>query len=281
VGELTGDVIATDVRPQFETGADVPDACRTPLRDLLVACADTKLLLGYHYGEWTFGTPTLEAAVANCSLAQSELGHVRLLHGILKAHYDEDLDRLLEARPAEAFASVGYLDQPLADWPAVVAMNFVVDLAVTRLIDAMRASTFLPVRACAEKLLEEERYHIHHGQGWFRALATSDDGDRNSVSARLAEALAAVRLWLGPESAAADRALVDAGIKAASDVDLARSLFEDVRGVAEPLGVPVVMPPAPPATGWVAARRRSGGGGPSEDVLYHLRGTKNAIFKLT
>ena len=33
-------------------------------------------------------------------------------------------------------------------------------------------------------------------------------------------------------------------------------------------------------TGWTPARRRSGPGGPSDEVLYHLRGTKNAVFKV-
>ena len=273
--------MTTGVRHDFETGADVPDACREPLRDVLVACADTKLLLGYHYGEWTFGTPTLEAAVANCSLAQSELGHVRLLHGVLKTHCDEDLDRLIEERPGTGFASIAYLDEPLPDWPAVVAMNFVVDLAVTRVIHAMRASTFVPVRSCAEKLLEEERYHMHHGQGWFRALATAGTEPRATIGARTAEALAAVRAWFGPAGADGDGALVAAGIKAMSDEALALAVLDDVQRVAGPLGVDVTMPDAPARMGWDATRRRSGGGGPSDDVLYHLRGTKNAIFKLT
>ena len=58
--------------------------------------------------------------------------HVRLLHGILKSHFDEDLDALIDERSADGFASVAYLAEPLRDWPAVVAMNFVVDLGVTR-----------------------------------------------------------------------------------------------------------------------------------------------------
>jgi len=275
------ELVTAGVRPEFETGADVPEECRVPLRNLLVACADTKLLLGYHYGEWTFGTPTLEAAVAHCSLAQSELGHVRLLHGILKAQYGEDLDALIEGRPGAAFASVGYLDEPLPDWPAVVAMNFVVDLAMTRLIDAMRDSAFTPVRACADKLLEEERYHIHHGRGWFRALATGGEEARASITDRVQDAVATVRIWLGPDGAEGDRALVACGIKAMSDRDLAERLLDDINRVAEPLGVTVASPPAPTATGWNATRRRSAANGPSEEVLYHLRGTKNAIYKLT
>ena len=33
------------------------------LRSTLVALSDTKLLLGYHYGEWTFGPPAIEAGI--------------------------------------------------------------------------------------------------------------------------------------------------------------------------------------------------------------------------
>jgi ring-1,2-phenylacetyl-CoA epoxidase subunit PaaC len=272
--------VATGVRDVYETGSALPEVCRPALRDLVVACADTKLLMGYHYGEWTFGTPTLEAAVAHCSLAQSELGHVRLLHGILKSHFDEDLDGLVEGRPAEAFACVAYLAEPLPDWPAVVAMNLVVDLAVTRVIHSMRESAFLPMRACAAKLLDEERYHAHHGHGWFRALAGQLD-DRERVAECVREALADTRTWYGPDTDGADRALVDAGVKAASNADLAAALHGDIARAAAAHGLEVAVPSAPEAASWTAARRRAGGNGPSEEVLYHLRGTKNAMFKLT
>ena len=68
---------------EFETTEGMSPECAAGLRQVLMGCADSKLLLGFHYGEWTFGTPELEAAVASCSLAQAELGHVRLLHAVL------------------------------------------------------------------------------------------------------------------------------------------------------------------------------------------------------
>ena len=55
----------------FDSAQELSETSREGLRCLLTACADTKLLLGFHYGEWTFGTPELEAAVASCSLAQA------------------------------------------------------------------------------------------------------------------------------------------------------------------------------------------------------------------
>ncbi len=261
----------------FETAADLAPDVRAALRRLLLGCADTKLLMGYHYGEWTFGTPALEAAVANCSIAQGELGHVRLLHGILKTNWDDDPDQLVEGRVAEAFASIRYLDHDLPDWPAVVAMNFVVDLAITRVIHALTDSAFLPLRACADKLLQEERYHIHHGQGWFRTLAAGDR--RDVVAAAVDRALADVVEWYGPEGAPDDALLLRAGIKAASDTDLCRALCTDVARVAALYGITPRTPDRPDGTTWNPDRRRAGPGAPSDEVLYHLRGTKNEVFK--
>lgn len=269
----------TTAATTFETAADLTPDLRDAVRGLILACADTKLLLGYHYGEWTFGTPALEAAVANCSIAQSELGHVRLLHGILKANWDDDPDTLVEGRRAEEFASVRYLDRDLSDWPAVVAMNFVVDLAVTRVIHALRDSAFLPLRACAEKLLEEERYHIHHGQGWFRTLVAGPAEGRRAVVAAVERALGDAVEWLGPEGAPNDAALVRAGVKALPDAALGRALTEDVARAAATHQITLRPVSAPALAGWDPVRRRVDASAPSEEVLYHLRGTKNEVFK--
>ena len=256
----------------------LPEGCREPLRDLLIACADTKLLLGYHYGEWTFGAPLLESAVAHCSLAQGELGHVRLLHGILKAHFDVDPDHLVEQRPAQQFASNAYLDEQLPDWVSVVAMTVIVDEALTRLMASFRQSSFAPLRACAAKLLEEERYHAHHGTGWLRTLAGAP-ATRGPLQAALTSALASTLYWLGPQTAPADAILVDARIKAVGDFAIGAGLVKDTSTMAASLGM--VFPSVGAIwEGWTPARRRPVPEGPSDDVLYHLRGEKNAVFKL-
>ena len=249
-----------------------------PLRDLLIACADTKLLMGYHYGEWTFGAPMIESAVAHCSLAQGELGHVRLLHGILKAHFDVDPDYLVEQRPAEQFASNAFLDEQLPDWASIVAMTVIVDEAVTRLVASFRESTFAPLRACAAKLLEEERYHTHHGNGWLRTLA-KDQGTRGALQGALNSALASTLYWFGPKGAPADAALVEAGIKNTADFAIGAGLVKDCGTLAASLGMVLPSVGAIWET-WTPTRRRPVPEGPSDEVLYHLRGTKNAVFKL-
>ncbi len=264
----------------FESTQGMNESCAWGLRDILLACADTKLLLGYHYGEWTFGTPELEAAVASCSLAQGELGHVRLLHAVLNRHFDDDPDALVDARAAHEFANVGYLDRPVADWAGFVAMNYVVDLGVTRVLHAMRGSTFKPIHMSVDKMLDEERYHLHHGRGWFRTLATLGGETKAALERETEAALQSIAGWLGPADDPGDRALVAAGVKRADNRTLFHSLCQDVETFATSVGARVRIPAAADFAGWTPTNRRPGGGGPDEEILFHLRGTKNEIFKL-
>lgn len=271
--------MTTEAAPVYESTDGMSELCRAGLRHLLIACADTKLLLGYHYGEWTFGTPELEAAVAHCSLAQAEMGHVRLLHGVLQKHCGDDPDALIETRPGDEFANVRWLDHPIADWDGVVVMNVVVDLAITRVLHAMHGSTFLPVRLCLDKMLEEERHHAHHGMGWLRTLAARGANERGRLERHLVAALAGVGEWFGPEEEAEDEALLAIGVKAAANTALFAALVDDVRRAAEPCGLKVSLPSLS-FDGWNPERRRCASDGLDPEILYHLRGEGNAVFKL-
>jgi ring-1,2-phenylacetyl-CoA epoxidase subunit PaaC len=272
--------MTTPMTSEFESPAAMSQVCATSLRNLLVALADTKLLLGYHYGEWTFGPPELEAAIAGCSLCQTELGHVRLLHGLLKRYYGDEPVSLIEDRPATAFANVSYLDQELEDWAGLVAANYAVDLAATRLLHALRGSAFTPLRMSLEKMLDEERYHIHHGQGWFRTLAQKGDETRQAVEASVRRALETVVEWFGPADESEDLELVQGGVKSRTNREVLQDLLDDVSQTATPLGMRIDVELPEQMPGWSPTTRRSGGAGPEEEILYHLRGSKNAVFKL-
>lgn len=273
--------MTTQTEQAFDSTDGMTDACRDGLRNLLLACADTKLLLGYHYGEWTFGPPALEAAIASCSLAQAELGHVRLLHAVLKKNYDDDPDQLVDQRASDAFANVSYLDRPITDWFGLVAANYAVDLALTRLLYAMRGSSFKPLRMSVEKMLDEERYHIHHGQGWLRTLAGKGDASKRTLQDRVQAAIDAVAVWFGPADDEQDRALVTAGIKRQSNAEILRDFLMDVAETMTAAGMRVDLERPRTFAGWDPATRRLVPGGPEEEILQHLRGTKNEIFKLT
>ena len=268
------------MQTEYESLDGLNDTARRGLRNLLLACADTKLLLGYHYGEWTFGTPELEAAVASCSLSQSELGHLRLFQAVLKKHFDDDPDPLVERREPEAFANVAYLDRPIERWTGFVAMNAVVDLALTRMLHSLQGSAFRPLRMSIDKMLDEERYHIHHGRGWFRTLAGKEAEVRDRLQAHVGAALTSVETWFGPEGDQEDSALVEAGIKAQPNPVLFQAVVEDLRSLSTDL--PVDPGAAAPASfdGWNPATRRAGTGGPDQQILFHLRGSKNELFKL-
>jgi ring-1,2-phenylacetyl-CoA epoxidase subunit PaaA len=264
---------------EFGSRTELPGATADALQRLLVAIADTKLLLGYHYGEWTFGPPELEAAVAGCSMCQTELGHVRLLHGILKSHFGDDPERLVADRARNEFASVAYLDGALTDWAQCVAANFVVDLAVTRLLHGLRASTFTPLRMSIGKMIEEERHHAHHGLGWCRTLATKNTQCHTAMQDCAQQALDSIVEWFGPADDPDDRALVEAGIKSAPNHSILQDFLADIDQTASAVGVRLESRPSP-SSAWSPTTRRSTKGGPDDEILYHLRGSKNAIFRL-
>jgi ring-1,2-phenylacetyl-CoA epoxidase subunit PaaC len=264
---------------EFETTDGMSPECAKGLREILLACADTKLLLGYHYGEWTFGTPELEAAVASCSLAQAELGHVRLLHAVLSKHFGDDPDGLVEQRAGDAFANVAFLDRPIEDWAGFVAVNYVVDHAVTRVLSSLRGSSFKPLRMSVEKMLDEERYHLHHGRGWFRTLAGRED-QRAALLERIRAALASIGEWFGPSGEVGDAALVAAGIKSEDNAVLRQAVVDEVVQLAGSLELAIDAGPPVAFVGWRPDTRRMAGGGPEDEILFHLRGTKNEIYKL-
>ena len=265
---------------EFDSLEGMPPAAAEGLHCLLWALADTKLLLGYHYGEWTFGTPALEAAVASCSLSQSELGHVRLFHALLRRHWNEDPEAVIETREPAAFANIAYLDQAVRDWPGCVALNAVVDLVATRVLAALQGSSFKPLRMSVDKMLDEERHHAHHGRGWFRTVGRGG-GDAAAQLRRATErALSTAAVWLGPADDAGDRALVSLGIKATSNADLFMALAGGVADLVADAGLSIQADAPARFDGWDPRTRRIGGGGPAEDIVFHLRGGANALFKL-
>jgi ring-1,2-phenylacetyl-CoA epoxidase subunit PaaC len=112
-------------------------AVQDATRDLILVLADSKRLLGMRYAEWILGAPELEAGIACASMAQDEWGHARLLYALLK-EFDEDVDRLEHGRQADEYCSMEVLDRAPADWPRLVGLNALADLALTVQLEALR-----------------------------------------------------------------------------------------------------------------------------------------------
>jgi 1,2-phenylacetyl-CoA epoxidase catalytic subunit len=160
-------------------------------------------------------------------------------------------------------------------------MNAVVDLATTRVLHALQGSAFKPLRMSVDKMLDEERHHLHHGRGWFRSLARRSGAEAAALATASRDALRTVALWLGPADDAQDRALVTAGIKRIGNGELFEALMTDLLSLGRESGVELERPRPPVFGGWDARNRRVDSRGPADEIVFHLRGSANEIFKLS
>lgn len=280
----------------FTSAKDLPENLREHVRLLLLAIADTKLLLGFHYAEWTFGSPALEASIAACSMSQDEFGHVRLLNACLNAQFGMSPHELIENRPAANFLAVAVLNQPLKTWADTVAANLLVDGAITVVLSGLRGSSFEPVANFIDKMIEEEKHHLRHGQGWFRTLAARSPETKSALRVASEKALRATFEWLGPDQQTMASELTVAGILKSSWPELRQQYIDWIGSVSESSGIAVGVEKKNDAYrmtteidygNWQPKNRRCAksvadglSSAVDEQILYHLRGSKNAEFKL-
>ena len=261
------------------------EAVQTGVRTTLIALSDSKLLLGYHYGEWTFGPPAIEAGIAACSMAQEEFGHTRLLNRILDREFEVEIDPLADTRPPEAFAAIAFLDRPFENWGDVVAANAVVDQAVSMELRAFDGGDWEPLARVTPKMLLEEKFHHAHADGWVKLIERQGGDASEALRGSLTRALRDAAAFFGPPGH--DDALVEAGVKAVSDEELRGRLLRRVaRLVEDPGSVGLESDGdawrlAAPLDwdDWDEPRRRVDAGGPLQEMLDELRGTKNVAFK--
>ncbi len=253
----------------------LPEPVRADVRDLLLVLADSKRVLGMRYAGWILGAPELEAGIAFASMAQDEWGHARQLYALLR-DFGEEADRLEHGREAEEYVSTEALAREPADWPAAVAVNALVDVALTVQFEALADCCYPPLRQRVEKLLDEERFHSAHGAAWVRRLAGG--GEAASVAMRTAAActLPAVLRWFGPDSERAAR-LREHGVADAAGSELRARYLRRVGALLETLGL-VGTPPAPDFDDFDEARRQPPGATPDAATVARIRGDRNRVF---
>lgn len=186
------------------TPRELPESIRQALADFILAVADTKRLLGIRYAEWCDGAPALEASVAASAMAQDELGHSRALLPLLKDFPQVD-PGIPEEAPRQQYSALAFLEQPFASWPTFVAANILIGGGLTVAVEAARDSIYVPLRTRAVKILEEERFHWLHGEGWFKRLAAHDK-EGVELAAKVEQILPEALAWLGlPDEAVLNR----------------------------------------------------------------------------
>jgi 1,2-phenylacetyl-CoA epoxidase catalytic subunit len=176
----------TDIKPL------APELQRE-LRNFLVALADTKRALGLRYAEWCDRAPTLEAGVAASAMAQDQLGQARVLYALIQEQYSMltfDFDD--ETRGHSQ--NLAFLDRPFSDWLTFVLANFLIGAGVTLTEEALADSRLVPLRQRMPKMLEEERYHRVHAEGWLKYFEQRQDVRLRDVAAQI---LPEVLCWFG------------------------------------------------------------------------------------
>lgn len=194
----------------YEKAAQLPDDVRQPLRDLILALADSKRILGLRYSDRMLGSPTLEAGIAASSMAQDEWGHARLTYALL-GDLGDDPKALEHARTAAEYRSLSVLDAELQGWNGMIAAALLIDMALTGQYAALVDSRYAPLRNRVQKLLDEENFHFQYAAGWTRSIARVP-ALRGPLAAELRRVLPEALRWLGRDEAPGMRRLVAEGI---------------------------------------------------------------------
>ncbi len=250
----------------------LPKGTEDEFKSLLFAISDTKLLLGYHFGEWTFRTPSLESGIATCNFAQDELGHVRLFHGLLKNHLNESDATLIHERPAEKYNTVICLNSSMSSWLELITISAVIDGGVTILLESMSDSSFRPLRERVGKILQEEKFHSDYSEAWVTSLASDGSGGSELVGDVLKKAVPAFASWLNKLNASN---LIEAGILKKSMKESLGSSFKKFEILAKNAGLDLPELKAIASDDGADYPQY-----PQEDIIYSLRGEKNVVFRV-
>jgi phenylacetate-CoA oxygenase PaaI subunit len=164
---------------------------------VLSSLADNKQAIGRRYAYWCNGAPALEAAVAAAAMTQDELGHARTLYPLLEDFTQADPVQV-EPMTRTLHYHLAALDEDFTGWCDFVAANFLVDTALTTFFEAAQNSSYEPLRQRARKMVQEERLHQIHGEGWVRRLARTGGAVRKTLIASLARFWDETLCWFGP-----------------------------------------------------------------------------------
>jgi 1,2-phenylacetyl-CoA epoxidase catalytic subunit len=120
------------------------------------------------------------------------------------------------------------LDRPFAGWGDFVVANFLLDSALTILLEAARDSPYEPLRQRARKIVQEEQAHWAHARGWLRRL-DADPADRTSLADALTAQWDDAFTWLGAPGDPLVETLAAAGLLAARPNALRQRLLARLR----------------------------------------------------
>lgn len=264
-----------DTAAGWKAAANVPEALQEPLARVLLSLADNKRLLGMRYSEWILGAPTLEAGIACSAMAQDEWGHGRILYAMLK-DFGRDPGPLEHERESDQYLSSELMDTAPDEWPLLLALNALLDTALSVQCQALSESRYTPLHYKMGKLLDEERFHFEHARGWTGRLADTDAG-RAALAEAYGAAIGPCLRWFGRSDGEIWLALSAEGVIDGGPDEQRKRWIERVGPMLDAVGLERPSPAGADLDwdGWDDDRRRTGSGGPDDDTLARVRGDKN------
>jgi len=205
---------------------------------VLSSLADNKQAIGRRYAYWCNGAPALEAAVAAAAMTQDELGHARTLYPLLEDFVQADPGQV-DPMTRTLQYHLAFLDHDFQGWSDFVATNFLLDTALTTFFAAAQQSSYEPLRQRSRKIVQEERLHEMHADGWVRRLAKAGGAVRATLVASLFRLWNETLCWFGPEDDPAMQSLYYEGIIDATPDELRRRYQQKIMPTLSSLEIDV------------------------------------------
>ncbi len=207
---------------------------------VLSSLADNKHAVGRRYAYWSNGAPALEAAVAAAAMTQDELGHARTLYPLLEDFAQaQAIPGELDPMTRSLHYHLAYLDNDFQSWSDFVATNFLLDTALTTFFEAAQNSTYEALRARSRKIVQEERIHAMHAEGWVNRLAKAGGAVRAVLVSSLRRLWEETLCWFGLDDDPIMHRLYQEGIIDATPNELRSRYLQKIMPILSSLDIDV------------------------------------------
>jgi ring-1,2-phenylacetyl-CoA epoxidase subunit PaaC len=233
--------------------------------------ADDELTLGHRDSEWLGLCPDIEGDVAFSSIAQDEVGHAAFYFELLHELGEPDPDRLAFARKSHERRNAKLVEQENGDWAYSILRHTLYDIFDGIRLEAMRQSSYLPLRHGVAKIQREEAYHLLHMKTWVVRMGKAGGEARQYLEE------AAVRVWpqlddLFSFGDADEETLLRFGIIGFGSAECQKRWEEQVKAIFGQAGLP--WPGEIPMSG------RDGRLGQHDPALAQLLKTMTEVYRL-
>ncbi len=142
----------------------------------LLKMADEELFVGHVLTSMAGWGPELEINLAMSSIGQDEIGHARLLYGLLGNADPASVNALVYERPADQFHAAAVSSVYTNDWATLVVKQFLYETADSHRVDLLASCTVEQVASVAERVRGEETYHLDFWTTWFDRTLDAPEG---------------------------------------------------------------------------------------------------------